>query len=388
MSELDPPGFGPNRCFVPQAAPGLRVARHRDEIAAAIARVVAGGRYILGAECEAFEQEFARVLGAPFAIGVNSGTDALSLAMLTLGVAPGDEVIMPALTHAATAVAAQRIGATVRFVDVEPVTRGIDPAAVSAAISPRTAAVIVVHLHGAPARLMDIKRIAAARGLAVIEDCAQAHGATIGGRMVGALADAAAFSFYPTKNLGAIGDAGAVVVRRPEHAERARRLRHYGQDRTGVCTLAGMNSRLDEMQAAVLRVLLPHLAADNSTRRSFARRYDETLAPLVSRGRVTLPAADPGAVFHQYAIELDERDRVREALQAQGVGTAVHYAPGLHRHPVLLGDAPRPECPVTDRLAARLLSLPIQPELMTAQDRIVAALLDAVSGDASRGRRP
>jgi dTDP-4-amino-4,6-dideoxygalactose transaminase len=373
--------------LVPQAAPGLRVARHRDEIAAAIARVVAGGQYILGAECEAFEHEFARFLGAPYAIGVNSGTDALSLAMLALGIAPGDEVIVPALTHAGTAVAAQRIGASVRFVDVEPVTRGIDPAAFAAAISPRTAAVIVVHLHGAPAMLTDVQHIAAARGLAVIEDCAHAHGATIGDRTIGTFGDAAAFSFYPTKNLGALGDAGAVVVRRPEHAERARRLRHYGQDRTGVCTLAGMNSRIDEIQAAILRVLLPHLAADNAKRRGFARCYDETLAPLVSGGRVKLPASGPGGVFHQYAIELDDRDRVRDALHARGIGTGIHYAPGLHRHPALLGDAPRPECPVTDRLADTLLSLPIQPELMAEQDRIVAALRHAVAGDASRGPR-
>jgi len=388
MSRPDSTGrFAAQTSFIPQVAPGLRIARHRDEIDAAIASVVGGGRYILGAAGESFEEEFARFLDAPFAIGVNSGTDALSLALLALGVASGDEVVVPALTAAATAVAVQRIGAVVRFVDVEPVTRGIDPAALAGVISARSAAVIVVHLHGMPARLTEIRRIAAARGLAVIEDCAHAHGATIEGRMVGTFGDAAAFSFYPTKNLGALGDAGAVVVHRPDHADRARRLRHYGQDRSGLCTPAGMNSRLDEIQAAVLRVLLPYLAADNARRRGFARRYDETLAPLVARG-VTLPASDPGAVFHQYAIELDERDRVRDALRALGIGTAVHYAPGLHRHPALLGDVPRPECPVTDRLAAMLLSLPIQPELMQAQHRVVAALLGAVAGEPSRGPHP
>jgi dTDP-4-amino-4,6-dideoxygalactose transaminase len=380
-------GSAAHSSFIPQAAPGLRIARHRDEIDAAIASVVAGGRYILGEAVESFEAAFARFLDAPFAIGVNSGTDALSLALLTLGVAPGDEVIVPALTAAATAVAVQRIGAVVRFVDVEPATRGIDPSALAGALSSRTAAVIVVHLHGMPARLTEICRIAAVRGLAVIEDCAHAHGATIDGRMVGTLGDAAAFSFYPTKNLGALGDAGAVVVHSVDHAERARRLRHHGQDCSELCTMAGMNSRLDEIQAAVLRVLLPYLAAENKMRHGFARCYDEMLAPLVARG-VKLPASDPGAVFHQYAIELDERDRVRDALRAQGIGTAVHYAPGLHRHPALCGDGPRPECPVTDRLADTLLSLPIQPELMSAQDRIVAALLDIVPGEASRGSRP
>lgn len=371
---------GPRPSFIPQAAPGLCVARHRDEIDAAIARVIAGGRYILGDECEAFEAEFARFVGAPFAIGVNSGTDALSLALLALGVVPGDEVIVPALGAAATAVAVQRIGAAACFVDVEPVTRGIDPAAFAAAISPRTAAVIVVHLHGMPARLPEIRRIAAARGLAVIEDCAHAHGATIEGRTVGALGDAGAFSFFPTKNLGALGDAGAVVVRTLEHAERVRRLRNYGQDRAGITSPGGINSRLDEMQAAILRVLLPHVATANAQRRDHAHRYDEAFAPLVATtGRLKLPVSSSGAVFHQYAVEVDERDRVRDVLQANGIGTAVHYTPGLHRHPTLIGDAERPDCPVTDRLADTLLSLPIQPELMAEQPRIIVALSMAIS---------
>jgi dTDP-4-amino-4,6-dideoxygalactose transaminase len=378
----------PTPDFIPQAAPGLRIARHRAEIDAAIARVAGSGRYILGGECEAFEQEFARFVGAPFVVGVNSGTDALSLALLALGIERGDEVIVPAMTHAGTAVAVRRIGATARFVDVEPVTRGIDPAEVAAAISPRTAAVIVVHLHGAPAQLLDVKRIAAANGLAVVEDCAQAHGATIGDRMVGACADAAAFSFYPTKNLGALGDAGAVVVGRSDQAERARRLRQYGEDRAGICMLAGVNSRLDEMQAAVLRVLLPHVSADNAHRRALARRYDEMLAPLVSRGWVRLPESLPGAVFHQYAIEIADRDRVRDALRTRGIGTGVHYSTGLHRHPALLGDGARPDCPVTDRLADTMVSLPIQPELMQHQDRIVAALIDAIAPGGSSGRLP
>lgn len=365
--------------IVPQAAPGLRVARHREAIDAAIARAIASGQFILGAGGEAFEVEFARFLGAPFVIGVNSGTDALSLALLALGVEPGDEVILPALTAAGTAVAVRRIGAIARFVDVEPATRGIDPAAFASAISSRTAAVIVVHLHGTPALLPEILRIAAARGLAVVEDCAHAHGATIDGRIVGTLGDAAAFSFYPTKNLGALGDAGAVAVHTRDHAERIRRLRNYGQDDARICVYDGMNSRLDEIQAATLRVLLPHLAADNALRQTHARRYDEALAPLVALGRVNLPRPSPGAVYHQYAIEVVDRDRIRQALRTRGIATAIHYAPGLHRHPGLIGDAAPPNCTVTDRLADTLLSLPIQPELMENQSRIVAALIDALS---------
>lgn len=235
------------QAVVPQSAPGLRVARHREAIGAAIARVIASGRFVNGREGEAFEEEFARFLGASFVIGVNSGTDALSLALLSVGVDRGDEVIVPALTAAATGVAVHRIGAIARFVDIEPSTRGIDPAAFAGAISSRTAAVIVVHLHGTPALLPEIRRIASARGLAVIEDCAHAHGATIDGRMVGTLADAAAFSFYPTKNLGALGDAGAVVVGARDHADRVRRLRDYGMGNAGVVVEQGMNSRLDEI---------------------------------------------------------------------------------------------------------------------------------------------
>jgi len=265
-------------------------------------------------------------------------------------------------------------GAIVRFVDIEPSTRGIDPAAFASAISSRTAAVIVVHLHGMPALLPEIRRIASAHGLAVVEDCAHAHGATIHGRIVGTLADAAAFSFYPTKNLGALRDAGAVVVRAPDCAERVRRLRNYGIDDAGFCVKDGMNSRLDEIQAAALRVLLPHLAADNARRQLYARRYDEALTSLVALGRVKLPKADPGAVCHQYAIEVVDRHRIRHSLRAHGIATAIHYTPGLHRHPGLIGGSMPPDCPVTDRLANTLLSMPIQPEITEHQSRIITTL--------------
>jgi dTDP-3-amino-3,4,6-trideoxy-alpha-D-glucose transaminase len=365
--------------IIPQAAPGLRVARHRVAIDAAIARVIGSTRYILASEVEAFEEEFARFLGVPHVIGVNSGTDALSIGLLALGVRSGDEVIVPALTAVATAVAVQRIGAIVRIVDVDPLTRGIDPRLLDQAISSRTAAVIAVHLHGIPARLTEISRIAKARGIVLIEDCAHAHGATVDGRMAGTFSDAAAFSFYPTKNLGALGDGGAVVVHTPECAVRARRARVYGQDNGGLSVQDGMNSRLDEIQGAVLRALLPHLAADNAMRRKAADRYEAALAPEVIAGRLQLPQRVTGAVWHQYAIEIARRDRVREALRERGVETGIHYAPGLHRHPAVIRGQPPPTCPVADRLADTLLSLPIQPELMAHQPRILTALFEALA---------
>jgi dTDP-4-amino-4,6-dideoxygalactose transaminase len=372
----------PHQSIIPQSAPGLRIARHRDEINAAIARVAGSSRYILGAECKGFEEEFARLLHAPFVIGVNSGTDALSLALLAVGVEPGQEVIVPALTAAATAIAVRRIGAIPRFVDVEPGTRGIDPTELAGAISSRTSAIVIVHLHGMPALLNDIRHIAAAHRLAVVEDCAHAHGATINGQFAGTLSDAAAFSFYPTKNLGALGDGGAVIVHSRDQAERVRRLRNYGQDPDGICMLDGMNSRLDEIQAAVLRVLLPHLLADNAQRRMHARFYDESLAPLVERSRVRLPQPDPGSVYHQYAIEVADRNRVHAKLLTLGIETAIHYSPGLHRHPGLNHTGFQADYPTTNRLSNTLLSLPIQNELMEHQPRIVEALITTLMVDA------
>jgi dTDP-4-amino-4,6-dideoxygalactose transaminase len=369
--------------LVPQAAPGLRVARHRDEIAAAIARVVAGGQYILGAECEAFEHEFARFLGAPYAIGVNSGTDALSLAMLALGIAPGDEVIVPALTHAGTAVAAQRIGASVRFVDVERVTRGIDPAAFAAAISPRTAAVIVVHLHGAPAMLTDVQRIAAARGLAVIEDCAHAHGATIGDQTIGTFGDAAAFSFYPTKNLGAAGDAGLVTTEDPDLGARLRRIRVHGMEPKYFHAEIGGNFRLDEIQAAVLRVKLRRLAGWNRRRAEIAGEYRRLLAGPAAAGKLALPVVGAGRdhIYHQYVIRVPERDAVRARLTAAGVGCEVYYPVPLHLQECFRSLGGRPgDLPVSERAAEEVLALPIWPELSgTEIAAVAAAVSEAVS---------
>ncbi len=377
--------------MIPQAAPGLRILRHLDAIQAAVDRVLRSGRYILGPETEAFETEFAALLGLPHAVGVNSATDALSLALAALGVGPGDEVLVPALTAAPTAVAVRRIGAMPVLVDVEPKHRGLDPALIPAATTARTAAVVIVHLHGVPALIAEAVGVARRLGLAVVEDCAQAHGARTGGAMVGSFGDAAAFSFYPTKNLGAVGDGGAVATRSADLAARVRRGRFYGMNGDGICIEAGFNSRLDEIQAAILRVLLPHLEEENRRRRQFAAFYDGKFAGLAAEGLLDLPASRKGAVYHQYAIAVDERDDLKGRLRAAGIGTGVHYGAGLHRHPAFAdrnADDAAQSFPVTERLARRLLSLPIQSDLGLYRERVANTLVELMrarraSGDAA-----
>jgi dTDP-3-amino-3,4,6-trideoxy-alpha-D-glucose transaminase len=375
--------------MIPQAAPGLRVLRHLDAIQSAVARVLHSGRYVLGPETEAFETEFAAALNLPHVVGVNSATDALCLALEALGVGRGDEVLVPALTAAPTAIAVRRIGALPVFVDVEPKYRGLDPALISSATTARTAAVIVVHLHGIPALIAEAVAVARKLGLAVIEDCAQAHGARTGDRMVGTFGDAAAFSFYPTKNLGAVGDGGAVATRSADVAARVRRGRSYGMNGDGICMEPGFNSRLDEIQAAILRVLLPHLEEENRQRRRFAGFYDGKFASLAAQGLLDLPASHEGAAYHQYAIAVGERDDLKRRLRAAGIATGVHYEAGLHRHGAFADqgtDKVARSFPVTESLARRLLSLPIQPDLEPYRERIATTLVElvgarSVSGD-------
>ena len=359
---------------VPQAAPGLRFAARRAEIADAIARVFDRGTFILGAEAEAFEAAFAAYLGAAHAVGVSSGTAALRIALAALGVGPGDEVVTVAMTAVATASAIESTGAEPVFVDIDP-TRCMDPAALEAAIGPATAAILPVHLHGHPAPMRQIMRIAERHKLAVVEDCAQSHGASIDGQRTGTFGHAAAFSFYPTKNLGAPGDAGAVVTNDPALAARMRRLRHYGFDETQQCVAPGWNERLDELQAAILRVLLPDLDRHNERRRTLAAEYRLRLAGALPG----LPPEHDGAVYHQFAVALDNRDAVRQRLrETHDIGTGLHYSPGVHQHPHF---AQRPiALPVTERLARETLSLPIQPEVAGGRiARIADALLESVN---------
>jgi len=367
----------PQRHFEPirSADPSSRFAERRLQINLAIARVFESGTFILGPECAAFESEFAGYLGVRHAIGVSSGTQALTFALAALGIGPGDEVITVSLTFSATALAIEATGAKAVFVDVDRVSRCMDAAAIEAAINQATAAIVPVHLHGFPAAMLEIMRIAKHHRLAVVEDCAQSHGASVGGQRTGSFGHAAAFSFYPTKNLGAAGDAGAVVTNDPAIAERVKRLRNYGMDATKICVGPGVNGRLDEVQAAILRVLLPELDEENARRRALAEQYRSRLKDAM----LELPPHCDGAVYHQFAVALDQRDAVRRRLLAvHGIETAIHYAHAVHQHPHFVRAGL--SLPVTEQLTARLLSLPIQSQIAAGRiDYIASALIESIS---------
>jgi dTDP-4-amino-4,6-dideoxygalactose transaminase len=357
--------------LIPQAAPYLRIARFRTEVDAAIASVIGSSAYVLGPHVGAFENAFAAYLGVSHCVGVNSGTDAIALCLRGIGIGSGDEVITPALTAAATAQAILQCGATPCFVDVDPISRCINPAAVEDGINSRTAAILPVHLFGHPADMVAIMRLAERHSLAVVEDCAHAHGASIEGRRLGTFGIAAAFSFYPTKNLGGIGDGGAIVTNDPALSRRLKCMRHIGfESNLQISVMQGFNSRLDELQAAVLTTLLRHLDDNNNERRAVAARYNERL----SATNVDLPPPSPGAVYHQFAISCDKRDQLAQGLQAEGIQTKVHYNPGLHQHPAFATSSRR-RLPVTETLTKRLLSLPIQPEVASEHvDRVAATI--------------
>lgn len=329
------------------------------EIDAAVARVLAGGWYILGQEVAAFEAEFAAFCGVEHAVGVASGTDALLLALRALEIGPGDEVITVSHTAVATVTAICLSGAVPVLVDVEPDYYTLNPALLEQAITPRTRAIIPVHLYGQPADLPAIVAIARQHHLYLIEDCAQAHGALLDGRPVGSWGDLAAFSFYPTKNLGAVGDGGAVVTADGELAQRLRGLRQYGWQERYISAHAGYNSRLDELQAAILRVKLGYLAELNRWRRELAARYRERLAGLP----LVLPEERPAAehVYHLFVIQSSRRDQLQAHLQAAGVATAVHYPVPVHQQPAYAHL--QASLPVTEQLAGRILSLPLYPHL-------------------------
>ena len=356
--------------LIPAANPHAQYIAHRTEIDAAIRAVLDAGRYILGEETRAFEQEFADYIGATYGIGVGSGTEALHIALAACGVGPGDEVITVSHTAVATVSAIDMTGATPVLVDIDPELYTLDPERFEAAITARTRVVIPVHLYGAPADLGPILDAARRHGLKVLEDCAQAHGAAYRGRRVGAWGDIAAFSFYPTKNLGAIGDGGFVATSDPGLAERVRLLREYGWSERYVSAVRGWNSRLDELQAAILRVKLHHLDADNARRQALAALYDELLPMDIGR-----PIASSGGahVYHLYVIRHPRRDRLAAFLRERGIGTGVHYPVPIHLQPAYrgrLGD--ESALPHTLRAAQEVLSLPMYPELRETDLRQVA----------------
>lgn len=351
-----------------------------DEIAGAISRVCGSGRYVLGTEVEGFEREFAGFCGTRHCVGVGNGTDALALILRALGIGPGDEVVVPAYTAVATWMAVSMVGATPVGVDVRQDTYNLDPAGLNEAITRRTRAVVAVHLFGQPADLDAIAPIADQHGLTLIEDAAQAQGARHRDRVVGSLARAASFSFYPTKNLGAVGDGGAVTTDDDELAERIRLLRSYGWQQRSVSEILGVNSRLDELQAAVLRVKLAHLESWNQRRRALASRYLELLGGIAGVQAPEVPGwAEP--VWHQFAIGLDDRAAVMGSMADAGVQTLVHYDPLPHLTPAYqdLGWAPG-RLPVAEHLASRAVSLPMYPQLRIEDcDAVVGALRDAAS---------
>jgi dTDP-3-amino-3,4,6-trideoxy-alpha-D-glucose transaminase len=344
---------------------------------AAVERVFVSARYILGPEVEAFEAEFAAYLGIGHAVGVANGTDAIELALRAAGIGPGDEVITVAHTAVATACGIERAGARPVFVDIRADDYTIDPRAIPAAISSRTRAIVAVHLYGQPARLKELRAVADRNNLLCIEDCAQAHGARYGGRFVGTFGHLAAFSFYPTKNLGAFGDGGAVVTADAALADRVRRLRNYGQaDRYRHEDAGGFNSRLDELQAAMLRVSLRRLAADNAERQRLADRY-------LSRLRVpALPCSAPGTdhVYHLFVVRHSNRDAFRDGLRRRGVETLVHYPIPVHLQPAYahLGGEPG-DLPETERAAREVVSLPLYPGLTNEQQDAVIAAVNAAA---------
>ncbi len=351
---------------------------HQDELLDAMQRVIRSGQLILGPEVAAFESEFAEFVGARFAIGVASGTDALELALLVSGVSAGDEVITVANSAVPTAAAIREVGAIPRFVDIDPETLNIDPEAAARAITARTRALLPVHLHGAAVDMRPFRQLATRHHLRIIEDCAHAHGSTRDGRHVGTEGEVGCFSFYPTKNLGAFGDGGMCVTNNESMAERLRALRMYGFGPGRIALTDGRNSRLDELQAAVLRVKLRHLPQQLTARRRIAARYFRGFEGL----EVALPSRESGSTsaFHQFAIRTASRERVIAALDAAEIGWGIHYDTPLHHMPAYREfHTGREPLRHTDSAAGEILSLPIFPELRNDEvDEVIATVRRAL----------
>ena len=393
---------------IPQASPKANYLAHQSEIDEAIGRVLASGRYILGPEVAAFEREFAAWLASPHpgmtagdrlpdsrrptsdsglrtpdsgllhAVGVASGTDALVLALRALDLPPGSEIITVAHTAVATVAAIELAGLVPVLVDIDPRSYTLDPACLAGALTPRTRALIPVHLYGQSADLAPILDFARAHGLRVIEDCAQAHGAVYRGRKAGAYGDLACFSFYPTKNLGAIGDGGLVATADPALAERVRLLQVYGWRERYVSEIPGLNSRLDELQAALLRVKLRYLDAETDRRRALAARYTAGLAGVPANVLGLPQTMGCGRhVYHLYVVRTPRRDELIGWLRARDIGTAIHYPVPVHLQPAYERLGYRGLLPETEQAAREIVSLPMYPELTDDDvDTVVSAIAE------------
>jgi dTDP-4-amino-4,6-dideoxygalactose transaminase len=349
----------------------------KREIDAAVARVIDSAQFVLGPEVVAFERRFSEYCGAKYCVALNSGTSALHLALLAAGIGPGDEVITVSMTFVATTAAILYCGAKPVFVDIDPDTWTMNPTLIEAAVTPRTKAILPVHLHGLMADMDRIKDLARHHGLVVIEDAAQSHGAKYKGRSAGSIGDVGCFSFYPGKNLGAYGEGGAAVTNDPELARQMTLLRDWGQEEKYYHALPGYNYRMDAIQAAVLRVKMDHIETWTEGRRSVAAQYDRLLAD--SRYQPPAPPPDNRHVYHVYAVQLDHRDQVQEVLQAAGIGTSIHYPVPVHLQKAYanLGYG-RGDLPVSEAASDRFLSLPIYAELRPEEVlQVVAELKEA-----------
>ena len=360
---------------------------HRLEVEAAISRVLESGVYIDGKETEAFEVELAEYIGAKHVISVNSGTDALSLSLRALGIGIGDEVITVSHTALATVAAIVATGATPVVIDVDPSTMTMDVHQVLNAVGEHTKAIMPVHLYGHPADMVDLEKIASVHGIPIVEDCAQAIGAEISGRRVGTIGHLGCFSFYPTKNLGAMGDGGAITTNDDHVASRLRRIKQYGWDAERIGQEFGVNSRMDEIQAAILRTKLNRLDQMNRARQQIAETYLTTLADSAVSLPVTLPAHTH--VYHLFVVQHEQRDSIRTALRSRGIGAGIHYATPAHLHPgyrqnvrVAHSDPKTFGLPITEKLARTVLSIPVHPGLSTSASMIandVKEIIDSIN---------
>jgi dTDP-4-amino-4,6-dideoxygalactose transaminase len=340
----------------------------RSEIYEAIGEVVESTAFVKGPHTKKFENEFAAFVKASHCIGVGNGTDALEIALRSLGVSAGDEVIVPAMSFISTAEAVTTAGGKVVFADIDPQTKGLDPAKLKAAITPKTKGMIVVHLYGCPANMEELKAVADEHGLWILEDCAQAHAAHIGGQHVGTFGDISSFSFFPGKNLGAYGDAGAIVTSNEELALKVRMEANHGRVGKYDHEFEGRNSRLDSIQGAVLSVKLPRLLEWTEKRREVAGCYRIKLQQLAEKGLLKLPADIPGHAYHLFVVETPKRDSLLEYLHSKGVGAGVHYPIALHNMKAYEYLHHKPDdFPVADALSQQCLSLPIYAELTDLQ---------------------
>ena len=350
----------------------LKPAEDAADIRAAIDRVLASGWFVLGPEVEAFEAEFAAASRVPHAVGVGTGTDAITLILRALDIGPGDEVITPPLSAAYSALAVMMAGARPVFADIDPDRLTLAPRAAEEAVTKRTRAILPVHLYGQAADMRPLEAIAARHHLALVEDAAQAHLATADGRPVGTIGVAAATSFYPTKNLGAAGDGGAVLTRDPQLAARVKRLRNGGQTSRYQHEEFGVNTRLDEVQAAILRARLPYLPGWTAKRRAIAARYRDALA----RARLHVPREfDAGHVYHLFPVLTEERDRFQAHMKDRGIETLIHYPVPIPRQPALRSTSPA-ICAVADRVCSQVVSLPMYPGL---SEPAISAVAEAAS---------